>query len=97
MNRFLQCIDIEHLPYPTENNRFDHCLKPQSRIIPIPTIKPLQQVTLAVNYTAPQIAGRHISYWKMFNEQGEFCFPEGIGLCVSIFVKAIGVNYAQGE
>ena len=95
MNRFLKCIDIEHPPYPTENNRFDHCLKPQSRIIPIPTIKPLQQVTLAVNYTAPQIAGRHISYWKMFNEQGELCFPDGVGLYASIFVKALGVNYAQ--
>ena len=94
-NRYLQCIDIEHPPYPTGNNRFDHCLRPQFTTIDIPTVQPLQQITLAINYTAPQIAGRHISYWKMFNEQGELCFPDGVGLYASIFVKALGVNYAQ--
>lgn len=96
-NRYLRCIDDEHPDYPTEQNRFDHCLKPECKILPIPNVKPMEKITLSVGYTAPQVSGRHISYWKMFNEDHELCFPDGIGLYVSIMVNAIGVNYAQSR
>lgn len=96
-HRYLHCIDADHPTYPTEANRFDHRLKPERNVLPIPDVEPMQKVTLSVGYTAPQVSGRHISYWKMFNEDGELCFPDGIGLYVSIMVNAIGVNYAQSR
>lgn len=94
-NRHLLCIDepVMQNNYPDTESFNDHQLIPKSTIIDIPTTAPKEVVTLSVDYQAPKISGRYISCWKMIDEHGALCFPHGIGLSVSVLVRAFGVSF----
>lgn len=95
-NRYLMCMDdmpVVQNNYPDNQSITDHTLIPKSYLIPIPVTKPNEFATLSVDYVAPKLAGRYISYWKMVDEQGRVCFSNGIGLSVSILVVGSGVSF----
>lgn len=95
-NRCLMCMDdmpVVQNNYPKNQSIKDHMLIPHSALIPIATTRPGEMVTLSVDYTAPRLAGRYISYWKMVDEHKNICFAHGIGLSVSVLVIASGVSF----
>ncbi len=95
-NRFLQCVNelnpTQLSPLPNPEN---YILYPEQSLIPIPRTKPQQSITLKVSLTTPRISGCYVSYWKMVDENGKLCFPDGYGLSSTIFVKMFGVNFAR--
>lgn len=68
-------------------------LTPDATVINIPDVAPSEKVTLEVVFTAPKVAGRYISYWKMVDCDHNICFPDTIGLSVCISVKSLGIGY----
>lgn len=78
--------------YPDGLSLSDYQLQPHQTIIALPVIEPGQLHTLSVFYTAPNVAGRYISYWRMVDDEGKFCFSRGLGLSVSILVRSFGVG-----
>lgn len=68
-----------------------HRLVPDDTVLALPTVYPSQICTVSVRYTAPSMAGRYVSYWRMVDETGKLCYPNGIGLSVCILVKNLGV------
>lgn len=92
--RYLMCIDEPFLsPYPNQLPATDYELRPLTPLVALPVTAPMETVTITVTFTAPRVAGRYISYWKMVYESGEICFPNGIGLSVSVLVKSFAVSY----
>lgn len=93
-NRYLMHLDAPHhsTAYPNGQDIRDYHFSPSDTLIAIPTTHPSETCTLKVTYTAPKVAGRYISYWQMVDETGQACFPDGIGLSVSILVLGFGVN-----
>lgn len=55
-------------------------LMPEQREIPIDDLKPGDSIRLSVDFTAPAFPCSAISYWKMVDKNGVFCFPEHEGL-----------------
>lgn len=94
-NRYLVCIDykpmIDH--YPNGQPIQDYQLRPHQNTIAIPPTPPGHIVTLKMDFDAPRVTGRYISYWKMIDSEGNVCFPKGIGVSVSILVHSFGVSY----
>lgn len=92
-NRYLLCLDepaiIHH--YPNGHSVSDYQIKPARAVIPIDTTAPKEKVTLSMQFTAPKVAGRYISYWKMVDEQGCFCYPNAIGVSLQILVLSTGI------
>ncbi len=64
-------------------------LTPRSRVILIPDTAPGAIVHISVSYVAPSFPCSAISYWKMTDVTGEFCFPELEGLSCLVKVVAI--------
>lgn len=80
-NRMLICID-------DSDNQSPANLKPEQPIVPIPLTIPGETVTLSVQFTAPEMPARVISYWKSVNENGELSFPNATGLYVAVKIVA---------
>jgi DNA-binding Xre family transcriptional regulator len=55
--------------------------------IPIPRTLPGEPVLLSVELQTPAVPGTYVSYWKMLDEVGDLCFPQGQGL--SCVVKVV--------
>ncbi len=90
-NRYYRCIDDQleissrtALRPPSTRQG----LKPDQATIPIPETPPNQTVEISIGFTAPDYPATIISYWKMFDETGEMCFPKMEGLCC--VVRVIG-------
>lgn len=69
-----------------EDNQGVSGLIPNSILIPIPTTFPGERVVIKVRFTAPKYPGSYESYWKMVDENGDYCFPSKVGLncCVKV-------------
>lgn len=79
--------------YPDGRPVSDYQFLPHESVIAVPTTRPGETFTLTVKYTAPNVAGRYVSYWRMVDERGVFCFPNGLGLSVSVLVRSVGGAY----
>lgn len=92
-NRFLICqnpkIDVIYFSNQTSAN---YHLSPLFNQVSIPTTHPGECVTISVEFISPNVSGRYISYWKMIDEKGNYCFHEGIGLSTLIMVQTLGIN-----
>ncbi|HYD79008.1 MAG TPA: NBR1-Ig-like domain-containing protein [Paucimonas sp.] len=91
IGRKLVCQDQSALLYRKEGDAFvplNYSLVPDKAELPIPDTMPGESVTLAVNFTAPNTPAWVVSYWKMKDRDGEYCFPEleGLRCCVSVIV-----------
>lgn len=92
-DRILVCVD-EKIEFVRRATDFaatiaKRGLIPTQGSIPIPETLPGQSVELSVQFTAPAYPGTQISYWKMVDNNGKFCFPESEGL--SCVVKVITI------
>lgn len=65
------------------------CLIPATREIPLPDTRPGEPVRLSVEFTAPPIPCTTISYWKIVDETGAFCFPDHEGLSCLVQVVTL--------
>lgn len=91
-NRYLLCMDMPCLMVCPDGYKIDNYqLKPDCNLIALPTTAPQQTITITMRFTAPSVAGRYISYWKMVDEQGRFCFANAIGLSAQILVMTTGI------
>lgn len=94
-NRYLMCMDETYTAHLCYQLPFidDYLLIPEKREIELPVILPGEKTTISVKFTAPKVAGRYISYWKMVDEQGVLCFPDSIGLSTMVIVQTLGIAY----
>lgn len=88
-NRCLVCCDDQvSVMGKTENNvSFSGVfLIPSERKVMIPVTKPEEKVTISVRFRTPSLPCTVYSYWKMFDENGELCFPKisGVYCCVKV-------------
>lgn len=91
---YLQCADAfvdlsVALTTTREPLKLQYGLRPHTMRIPIPVVQPNEQVQLTVRFTAPIVPGTYISYWKTVDEQGEWVFPEKIGLNCTVKVVSV--------
>jgi DNA-binding XRE family transcriptional regulator len=63
-----------------------HRLKPHQASVAIPLTAPGEHVILSASFYAPKMSGTVISFWKMINAQGEYCFPSNTGLSCQVRV-----------
>ena len=64
-------------------------LKPTARDFSMPDVLPGETVEIVVEFTAPFYPCNVISYWKMVDEEGDYCFPQSEGLSCVVNVLAI--------
>jgi transcriptional regulator with XRE-family HTH domain len=64
-------------------------LKPTTRQVLLPNTFSGEIVNVVVEFTAPSYPCNVISYWKMVDEEGNFCFPQSEGLSCVVNVLAI--------
>ncbi len=87
-DRFLSCQD-ESLRVLNEDGQAVEIapgLTPDQRHVPIPTVAPGERVTIEVDFTAPPTPATVISYWKMTDREGNFCFPDCQGVWAKVRV-----------
>lgn len=93
-DRQLICLDEPFKTlYPDNVDEHNFRLIPHQKTIAIATTHPQQTVTLSVDFTAPKVAGKYVSYWKMANAKGELCFPNSYGLSVCIIAQTFRMAY----
>ena len=99
VNRRLVCID-EVFEIRLRKNHTRLCsgkhyggLKPERKSIDIPLTAPGERIVLSMDFHAPEEPGSIISFWKMVNAHGEYCFPDNVGLwChVKVIENSVGV------
>ena len=61
-------------------------LKPKLKKIPIPKVNVGETVEISVDLTAPKIEGTMRSTWKMFDDKGDFTFPNAQGIYCQVRV-----------
>ena len=64
-------------------------LIPAQPELAIPHTCPGESIRLSVDFTAPPFPCSTISYWKMVDENGVFCFPKHEGLSCLVQVVAL--------
>jgi transcriptional regulator with XRE-family HTH domain len=84
IGRRLKCVD-KQLVVASASSDFiapmqGRGLIPEPSEIPINALSPGDTARLSVNFTAPGYPCSAISYWKMINKNGTFCFPKHQGL-----------------
>ncbi len=89
--RSLVCVDADLEVTTTCNAKFStpnsqRGLKPTIREISMPPIQPGEKVRLSVQYTAPAYPCTVVSFWKMVDQSGNYCFPENEGLFCQVCV-----------
>ena len=92
--RFLQCMDEEIVVYSRtgETLHLAHNLRPTHTRVPVPTTLPGDLVQVSVEFTAPDLPGTVLSYWKSTFTDGSLCFPKSRG----VWVKVCVTSMAQG-
>jgi hypothetical protein len=92
-NRRLVCVDDELVLFRKHDGELipmsPRDLIPLEREIPIPVTYPAKTVKLSVRFRAPAYPCTAISYWKMVDEKGDFCFPQMEGIWCKVKVEAI--------
>ncbi len=96
-DRRLICLDsyIEVRLVSFEENRkinkpsSPRLLIPSRREIEIPVTCPGESICLSMDFTAPSFPCTTISYWKMVDRNGSFCFPENEGLSCLVQVVSL--------
>ncbi|WP_218149400.1 NBR1-Ig-like domain-containing protein [Marinospirillum celere] len=96
--RSLICQDDELIVFSNAGDEL--CLAqqliPTEAIIPIPYTPPGQTIEIAAEFTAPDSPGTVMSYWKMVNSEGNFCYSKSKGLWVKVTIIT-PTRSAQGE
>jgi len=92
-DRFLLCVD-EHLEVSSSNTDFlpptpNRYLVPKEKKTPIANLEPGQTTQISVEFTAPNIPGSCISYWKMTDNEGTPFFPNIEGLSCQVQILYI--------
>lgn len=92
VNRRLVCVDDEFdiqlkernngLPIRQQTSR----LQPRYDSIDVPLTAPREHLILSTSFYAPQDVGTVISFWKMIDAEGQYCFPEDAGLSCQVRV-----------
>jgi len=89
-NRFLCCVD-EHIELTSYSPDFrppmaQRCLIPTEDKVAITDSAPGESRKISVEFTAPQLPGSCISYWKMSDQEGNLFFPaiEGLSCLVQV-------------
>ena len=90
-DRFLQCMDEEIVVYSRtgETLTLANNLVPKNNKIPVPFTKPGESAKLSVSFTAPDILGTVLSYWKSVFADGSLCFPKAQGLWCKVRVTTL--------
>jgi len=68
--RRLACIDQPATH--TANNG----LAPLERYVRFPVVHPGEVIEISVTFRVPNTPGTFVSYWKMVDAEGRFCFPD---------------------
>ena len=76
----LKCLDAEDIMLDAGPKPVSVGLVPEQRLVPIPTVNPGGTIRISVVFTAPSVPATVYSYWKMVDDQGQFCFPSRTGL-----------------
>ena len=92
-NRRLVCIDDEIILFRKQGDDLiplerDY-LVPMEKEVPIATTGPGETVEIKVTFRAPILPCTTISYWKMVDENGDYCFPQLEGVWCKVHVVAI--------
>jgi len=89
-NRFLSCVDHQ-LEISSCSSDFSppatkRCLQPSCNQVAIADLAPGESTQISVDFTAPDIPGSCISYWKMTDHEGKPFFPsiEGLSCLVQV-------------
>lgn len=93
-NREFVCVDVQpiidvNLPPEVRQPPTHFGLMPTSQSVSIPFTAAGDTVKIAVEFTAPPYPCNVMSYWKMVNAKGEFCFPDLLGIYCHVNVIAI--------
>lgn len=93
-DRAFICIDTQpivnvNLPEGITPPPMQLGLKPTESVVPIPFTKAGETVRIVVEFTTPFHPCNVLSYWKMIDANGEFCFPKLTGLYCHVNVIAI--------
>lgn len=91
INRRLICVDENLTVNSVRTDLREHQdrlvgLVPTESAIDVPLTLPQEHVILTVEFTAPNYPGTMISHWKMVDEQGEFLFPNSLGIFCKVQV-----------
>lgn len=91
-DRKLVCMDEFGAAIPANMPKgLRYQLVPKQLHIDIPTTPPWETVALSMGFTAPSVAGRYVSYWKMVDANHNICFPQSVGLFLCVSVKSLGI------
>jgi len=92
INRTFICVD-EELDIRLKQGDQNACsgesserLTAKNKRITVPLTEPGEHVVLSAWFYAPKTSGTVISFWKVIDEQGEYCFPEKTGLSCQVRV-----------
>jgi len=87
-DRFLICLDEEVAVFTRsgETLRIARSLEPDSLRVPVAETLPGESVQISVGFSAPDVPGTVLSYWKMAYADDSLCFPDGRGLWVKLRV-----------
>lgn len=87
-SRSLICQDEQLVVFSSagEELHLAQQLKPHQSIVPIPFTLPGQTIEVSVDFTAPDSPGTVMSYWKMVNKDGGFCFSKSKGLWCKVTI-----------
>jgi len=91
--RHLRCQDDEVVIYARNGERLNIApsLLPDERRVPIPRTLPGETVQISAWFTAPDVPGSVLSYWKMVYADDTLCFPDNQGVWVKLrIVTATG-------
>ncbi len=88
------CVDVPpiikvNLPEGVKPPPSSLGLQPTSTIVSMPFTKSGAIAQIVVEFTAPPYPCSVFSYWKMIDAEGEFCFPNLVGLYCHVNVIAI--------
>lgn len=92
VDRCFVCVDGEldiHLKHSNNRGRVGERGRPlraQYSCVPVPYTAPGEHVILSAWFRAPETSGTVISFWKLIDESGDYCFPTNTGLSCQVRV-----------
>jgi len=90
LSRFMVCMD-DQITFTSQTSSFappigKRGLIPSEYKIAIAPLLPGETTEISVEFSAPEVLGSCISYWKMCDSEGNLCFPELEGLSCQVQV-----------
>lgn len=102
VNRYFVCVDEAiGLSLKTTNTYDLQPVKPKDGLTPerykifLPIVAPNEALMVTMPFYAPKESGTMLSFWSMFNAQGEACFPEDIGLFCQVSVMENKIDFSK--